>query len=320
VSDYETAQRKRNITVGIFVIVGICALVWLIVKFGELPTTVRKLGSFEIFVRFPKADGVQKGTPVQFCGYQIGSVTKVMAPRPLENLFTHRKYHQTQVILSINKRFANIPSNVDVKLIKRGLGSSYIQLKVEPEKLPPPPKDPNRPETKFLHDKMVMQGTTGIASEFFPAETQQKLDQLVGSLNTLVGSANQVLGDKKNQKNIRNTLANLSEATSQAKKSLEEFERFSSAGADTLQKADKKLNQITVAMVDTTGNLNKVLTESRLILSKINQGQGTMGKMFNDGRLYENLLENTEQIKLLIEELKNFMARAREKGLPIKVK
>ena len=34
-SDYETTQRKRNIIVGLFVLIAVCALIWLIFKFGE---------------------------------------------------------------------------------------------------------------------------------------------------------------------------------------------------------------------------------------------------------------------------------------------
>jgi len=55
VSDYETTQRRRNMIVGVFVIIGICALVWLIFKFGDLPSAVTKMGSFEVFVQFPTA-------------------------------------------------------------------------------------------------------------------------------------------------------------------------------------------------------------------------------------------------------------------------
>jgi len=71
VSDYETSQRRYNIVVGLFVILGVCAFVWLIFKFGDLPGIVTKLDSFEVFVQFPTAPGVQKDTPVRFCGYQI---------------------------------------------------------------------------------------------------------------------------------------------------------------------------------------------------------------------------------------------------------
>lgn len=57
-----------------------------------------------------------------------------------------------------------------------------------------------------------------------------------------------------------------------------------------------------------------------MILEKVNNGQGTAAKLINDGRLYENLLENTQQLQVLLEEIRAFTAKARDKGVPIKIK
>ena len=294
-SDYETTQRTRNIIVGIFVIVAMFALVWLIFKFGDLPTVVGKFRSFQVFVQFPIAQGVWKNTSVHFCGYEIGSVTEVMAPQMRTDLDTGLEYHQTVVILSINKKYVNIPSNVEVKLMTRGLGSSYIEIKA-------PRPDPNRPVTEFLAEGSLLQGSTGMTSEFFPEESQEKLDKLADSLGTLVNSASSILGDEKNRENIKTTLANLSDASKQATQTLKELQEFFTAGTDA------------------SAELSKALAELRLILEKVNSGQGTAAKLINDGRLYENLLENTQQMQVLLEELRAFMAKSRDKGLPIKVK
>jgi len=301
VSDYETTQRERNIIVGIFVVAAICALVWLIFIFNDFPTVVSKLRSFQVFVQFPTAPGVLKDTPIRFCGYPIGRVTKVMPPRIRRDLDTGLEYHQTMVILSINKKYINIPSNVEVKLMTRGLGSSYIELAVDPT-LPLIPRDPNRPETKFLVDKMLLQGSTGMTSEFFPEESQKKLEELVNGLRAFIGNANEILGDKANKENIKTTLANLSDASKQATQTLEELQKFLASG------------------VNTSEEISKTAVELRLILEKVNNGQGTAAKLINDGRLYENLLENTQQMQLLLEELESFIAKAREKGLQIKLK
>jgi hypothetical protein len=55
-------------------------------------------------------------------------------------------------------------------------------------------------------------------------------------------------------------------------------------------------------------------------LQKINSGEGTAAKLINDGRLYEGLLENTNQMQVLLQELEEFMTKSRQKGLPIKLK
>ncbi|MFZ0034564.1 MAG: MlaD family protein [Sedimentisphaerales bacterium] len=300
-SDYETAQRKRNIIVGTFVVVAICALIWLIFMFNDLPTAVSKLSSFQVFVQFPTAPGALKDTPVNFCGYPIGSVTKIMPPQIRKDLNTGLEYHQTVVVLSINKKYVNIPSNVEVKLMARGLGSSYIELSVNPT-LPLTPRDPNRPETKFLVNEMLLQGSTGMTSEFFPEESQKKLEEMVNSLSAFINNANDIVGDKANKENIKAILANLSDVSKQATHTLEELQKFLACG------------------VKTSEEISKTSAELRLILEKINNGQGTAGKFINDGRLYENMLENSQQMQLLLEELELFMAKAREKGLPIKLK
>jgi len=125
---------------------------------------------------------------------------------------------------------------------------------------------------------------------------------LVNGLGTLVNSANSILGDEKNRENIKTSLANLSDASKQATQTLKELQEFLTAGTDA------------------GAELSKALAELRLILEKVNSGQGTAAKLINDGRLYENLLENTQQMQVLLEELRAFMAKSRDKGLPIKVK
>ena len=312
-SDYETAQRKRNIAVGIFVIVAVFALIWLVYKFGDFPTTVSKIRSFEVLVQFPTAPGVEKDTPVIFCGYQIGRVTEVKQPKVMKDLNTGKFYHQTLVVLSIAKKYNDIPEDVSVKLITRGLGSSYIDLKLKHF-------DVNEPTGPVLVQNSLLQGSTGVASEFFPEESQEKLEELVDGLKTLINSTNAIVGDPNNKENLRKTLANLAEASQQATKTIEEFRQFASAGTETLKNADAKAQEIVTAMVKTSEDLSKTTTQLRLILEKVNNGEGTVAKLINDGRFYENMLENTQQMEILLKELKSFVSESRKKGLPIKVK
>jgi phospholipid/cholesterol/gamma-HCH transport system substrate-binding protein len=327
VSDYESIQRRRNIIVGIFMIVAISALVWLIFKFGDLPSAVSKFNSFEVYVQFPSAPGVQKDTPVQFCGYQIGRVTKVMAPEKCRDLVTGLEYHQTKVALSIDKKYVNIPSNVEIKLMMRGLGSSYVELTVDPTKLPAPPIDPNRPETVFLVDGMLKQGSTGMTSEFFPAESQKKFEDIAESLKALIDDARDVIGDPNSKENLKGILANLHiasheavETMQQAKQTVQEFRQMAATGTRTLQSADAKAEKLVASLINTSDQLGEVTSQLRVILEKANSGDGTVAKLLNDGQLYENMLEGIEQMQLLLEELKSFMAKSQDKGLPIKLK
>ena len=294
-SDYETTQRKRNIVVGMFVLASMLALVWLIYKFGDLPVFVSGLKSFAVKVQFPRAPGVEENTSVRFCGYQIGRVTDVEPPKVLKDLNTSRFYHQTSVVLSIDREYDSIPADVEVKLMTRGFGSSYIELKLKRF-------DVNEPTGEFLVNGSLLQGSTGMTSEFFPVESQEKLDELVDGLSTLINNANDILGDEANKENLKRALANLSDASKQATQALKEFQEFSAAGTNASEE------------------LSKMVAQLRVILEKIDSGQGTAAKFISDGRLYENLLENTQEMQVLLQELRSFIAESRDKGMPIKLK
>ncbi len=327
-SDYESAQRRRDVIVGLFVIVGLAALGWMILKFGDLPTAVSRIRSFEVYVRFPSAPGVQTDTPVRFCGYQIGRVTHVMAPAVLPDN-SGRRYHQTRCVLSINKQYVDIPSNVQAKLMTRGLGSSYIELAVDPNKLPAPPMDPNRPETRFLVKGIELQGSSGVTSEFFPEESQKKLDRLIGSINIFVANANDIIGDPDNKRNIRTTLANITDASrnfsvamdeatktmEDARKTIEEFRRLATAGGETLKSVDGKTERLVVSLVNTSAEIGQAMAQLRLAMEKVNTGDGTAGKLINDARLYESLVETTFEMNVLLKDLKQLIDKVSEKGL-----
>ena len=293
-SDYETTQRRRNILVGVFVIVAVCALFWLIFKFGDLPVFVSEWKSFKVRVQFPMAPGVQENTPVRFCGYEIGRVTKVEPPKVLKDLNTGRFYHQTVVVLNIQREYDDIPDDVDVKLMTRGLGSGYIELKLKEF-------DVMEPAVEFLVEGSLLQGSTGMTSEFFPEESQKKLEELVDGLGTLIKNANDILGDEANKENFKTALANLSGAAKHAEQTVKEFQEFVAAGTTTSEE------------------LTKAVTELRIILDKVNSGKGSLAKLVNDGRFYENLLENTQQLQVLLEDITSFIAEVDEKGLRSKL-
>ena len=313
-SDYETSERRRNIIVGIFVVGAICALVWLIFQFRDLPGAITKLGSFPVFVQFQTAPGVQKDTPVQFCGYQIGRVAKVMYPEIRRDLNTGLEYHQTLIVLSIDKKHVNIPSNVEVKLMTRGLGSSYIELKVDPTNIPSP-DDPNA----FLVPEMLLQGSTGMTSEFFPEESQKKFEELAETLTTLTKNLNDVFGDPNNKENFKTMLANMSDASEKATQMFEEFRKFSVTGTTILKNFEDDVDKFVTSVVATSDELGKTLSEMRVTLEKVNSGKGTAGKLVNDAQLYESLVETSEEMRKMLEELKSFLAKVNEKGyLPVK--
>ena len=292
--DYNTRQRRRNMIVGLFVLVALAAFVWMVWIFRELPLVVSKVSSYLVLVNFTDAPGVQENTPVRYCGYQIGRVINVAPPFRFTDPETGRAYHQVAVTLAVGNDYKDIPSNVQVKLRKRGLGSSYIEFEV----------DPDETVEDVLRPNDVLQGEAVKGSEFLPEEVQKKIEKLVESVNRLAENTNEIIGDDENKANIKQTLENVKVATAQATETLKSIREFSRGGTEAVEL--------------TAEELSEVLVEFRQVLVKLNKKESTAGKILNDGRLYENLLDSSQELQMALEQLKILAAEAREKGIKIK--
>ena len=297
-TDYQTKQRRRNMIVGVFVLIAMCVFAWMLFQFRDLPLVMSKFKSFSVLVYFPETPGVQKDTEVRYCGYQIGRVAKVTPPE------LYGGSHRVGVELAIEKQYADIPEEVEIFVMKRSLGSSFIKVQMDPSKI-------TRPD-QFLRDKMVIDtGQVGMASDFFPPEVQAKLEDLVDSITTLSDNANAIIGDDENQMNIKKMIGSIETAFSQADAAMQSIQRLSDTSTEKVQILSEKV-------IAAAEQLEGVLSESRQILAKIESGEGTMGKMINDGRLYEDLLESSQELRMMLEQIKELVAETREEGLRIK--
>ena len=342
-TDYQTLQRRHNRIVGLFVLLALAAFVWMLLKFRNLPLFATQFRSFMIFAYFPEAPGIHRDTPVQYCGYQVGRVMDVDPPTKTVD-GQSRPYHAVRARIAIEKQFSDIPDHAEVMIVRRGLGSSYIELKVAPD----------RPIEDHLKAGSVIYGTVGVASEFFPPEVQKKLENLVDSITILSNNTNAIIGDKENQMHIKKTLENVTFATSQAVDTLRSIQRFaetgterldassvalnetlagfrdlSQAGMDRLNDAATHLNETLASFrhlsdigaehVDTVAlSLDDAIKEFRHVLSKLHTGPGSAAKLLNDGRLYENLLDSSRELEMALDQIKKWAAEAREKGIRIK--
>jgi len=356
VSDFETIQRRRNVIVGVFVVIGLCALGWLIFKFGDLPIFVGRMGSYEVHVQFPTAAGVQPDTPVRFCGYQVGRVTDVNGPEFMYDKDAKKWYHQTLVVLSIDNHF-DIPATAEVKLMTRAMGSSYIEFKVTEKFKVKEEFTETDPNERFLgrgepgkrgKPAKTLQGSTGVTSEFMSEETQQEMEELAGTLSSFAKKIDAMLSDPNNKSDLKMIVANMADASAEAvarlreakgtiqnmektlqaasktigaaEPAIKQFEMLAADGRTTLKKADVHAEKLVTAIIDTSGELARSLSDLRAILGKVNSGQGSAARLLNDGKFYEGLLENAEQMEILLSEITAFVARAREHGLPIRIR
>lgn len=157
----------------------------------------------------------------------------------------------------------------------------------------------------------------------------------------------QVLGDPDNQKNIGESLANLAAATKGAKEVMaglkgfgEEASKtaveirqtmtdaqgtiaeFSKAGTQftTLAgSADRSVQDLSKKLIQTSEELSKLLTSMNRFVTKLESGEGTAGLLVNDPKLYQGLLESSQQLTGLLKDFRELVDYWKKHGLPIKL-
>ena len=182
---------------------------------------------------------------------------------------------------------------------------------------------------KFDNNKTIQSGDT-LRSEIKPSFTdlinrqieplQIKIESMLTSADSLFVGVSNVL-DSDTQANLNNTLENLSVT-------MENLNNASLAAHNILAQNQEQLNATFVNIKDTSENL-KSITDSissaeisrsinqfsktvaglNTIVSAIDAGEGTAGKLIRDEALYDNLRAATKELELLMRDLKNHPKR-----------
>jgi phospholipid/cholesterol/gamma-HCH transport system substrate-binding protein len=107
-----------DLWVGLFVIAGIAALLFLALKVGSM-NTVNTTDSYEVVARFENIGGLKARAPVRSAGVVVGRVTDVR--------FDNETY-EAAVTIRLDKRYA-FPKDTTAAIMTSGLlGEQYIGL------------------------------------------------------------------------------------------------------------------------------------------------------------------------------------------------
>jgi len=298
-------ETRRNIMVGLFVILGLAVLGWLVIKFGDLPTLVHRVDAHHITIYFPEAPGVQENTNVLFCGYPVGHVTSVKPPELLADLNNpEQSYYQVTVVVSIGKQH-RIPKNTRAKIFRRGLGTSFLQFVLD-----------GPPSSELLSDGDQLQGIVSEAGEFISESTQRRLDELIGSLTHLsdqlqgqlapltpaqvdqaepnqvspnittavmrldqaLKNVNIIIGDRENQQNIKQGLAGFSILIGEMRQGVKHLQDFSDQAAKLTEKTSKTIENID----GLTGQTQSFLTQITPKMQNVTDELARVLDHFND--------------------------------------
>ena len=173
--------------------------------------------------------------------------------------------------------------------------------------------------------KNIIKSNDTIASDVKPGLTelinrqiaplQEKIESMLTSVDSLFSGVSNVL-NYETQNNLKNTLENLSQSVNNINKSSESLIEVIDENRSALNmsfknvaNASKNINELTdsLSKINFTNTFNKLsesLNNINIILSKVENGEGTLGKFINSEELYQNLSQSSKELEELLSDLK----------------
>lgn len=293
-------KLTREIKTAILVIASILLFIWgySFLKGRELFSTYKNF-----YAEYDSVEGLAKSAPVTLNGLVIGKVTVITINQNTGKLM---------VEMQVKTDFPISKSSVATIYEPGFIGGK--QIAIEPNF-----KDKSLAEDGQLLVSYVRIGLTESLSNKL-APIQVKLDKIFTNANILISGINNVL-DKKTQEDLKVSLSELSQTMIQFRKAsgtvnvmLDENKaqikgvvtNFNKVSGDFAQISDsiKKAN-----LGKTVRDINATIAKVNGIMKGLESGKGSMGKLLNDDALYSNLEKSSNQLELLLQDVRLYPTR-----------
>ncbi len=333
-------EFRRNLMVGIFVLVGLGLLGFMIILFGQAPQYLSK--GYEISIYFPSAGPIQNDDPIYVNGLQVGRVKWI---EPLPDM-----RRGVKIVCFISEGI-KIPIDAQpvIKEQSMGFGKPAIRIEIGPE---------NSSETLPTNGKGELKGTVvGGVAEVIPKSIMTKLEDAsvaitnlaralkpvaddlhvlfrplsTQAVDTTTGPAahpmanistavqrfdealksfNKIMADPENQRNIAVMVKNFRVMS-------ERLVNVSDQLKKTIGSTDERINKVASGLIENTDKLSQLFDKLNVVADKINAGEGTLGKFLNDPEFYDALTITAKRLQIAVDDLRQLLQQWDEKGLKI---
>ncbi len=290
---------KREVRIGIFAVAMIlCA--WAGIRF---------LSGIDIFSRnvdyyaaYDQVSGMQEASPVVMRGVKIGTVTEI--------IFDSTDSEQVLLRLTVKKQF-DIPKDSEARMASSGIMGGKM-VEIVPGSSSEMLEKGDTMRSTQVPDMMeaidpIMQQVTVLADEL--TVTLKALHEVVESnasnIEGMTSHMNSITG------NIDQLLTSEKEGLKRAVKGISEFSTTLGNNAARLDSLMANMNSFSTKLAETqvVENLDKTLAELSTVLTEIREGDGTVGKLLSDEELYARLTQASENLSLLLADLKEHPSR-----------
>ena len=284
--------RDRELWVGALVIVGVASI---FIALFTLTDAAMFRGRYIITTVVSDAGGIRKGDPVQMKGVNIGRVMRFrITPQGVAvNLEVEGEYP--------------IPKDSRVELRGSGLLGGMVANVVpgaSPEMLR---RGDSIPGTIGSGPFAEVNELTGSAAKAVDRVKALFSDETVQNVQKGSGEARQVIHDL--QAAINEQRADLLALTKSLRKAAEGLEPV--ATGPELQQSVKRIDALTQRLDGVVGTLDRSSRSLETVMGRIERGEGSLGKLTKDDKLYVNAAEAAASLNKAAEELTRLTADIR---------
>lgn len=276
---------RKEVKIGI---IGIIALGLLIFGLNYLRGVSMFKSSRSFYVEFNNINGLPTSSPVFANGYKIGLVRDIQ--------YNYEKLGSVIVEVQLDKEM-RIPTGSRGELVTEMLGTVKMNLIL------------NLESQTYLQPGDTLEGYAnnglmGAAETMIP-----KVEQLLPKMDSILHSLNTLLADPA----LTATLHNAEAVTSNLKTTTNELNKLMNGDlpqithnlvtiSDNVASISNNLKDIDYAT--TINRIDSTLYNIQLLTDKLNSRDNTIGLLFNDPSLYQNLNATTANAASLLEDLK----------------
>jgi phospholipid/cholesterol/gamma-HCH transport system substrate-binding protein len=350
------SERVRNIAVGLTMLVALIVLCIGISMLGTF-STLAKGSPYEVTVLAENANGLSPDTKVDLNGVYIGSIKSVALDSDGHKVrivlaIDHGVRIPGNVSVEIGRPTIGAPY---ITLLARDQpttmpnvpddGTALIKsAKSESGPIPQDVFDSVQRLSKSLQElsgklalvsddmhELLRQRPTAEVDNTDPNHPLANISTLVQRLDSTTHSIDKLVGDPKLQEQAKTLVANLSTASQDIKQIVHDaresginaniaFKNLGDAGSkfsvaatqatNLVENANRQIIPVTEKLVDVLATLQKTLTA-------ISDGKGTAGRFVQDPKLYEGLVDVTNELKGTIDDMHALVREIRENGVAI---
>lgn len=286
----------KEVGIGILVILGTLMSVF---SYNYLKgiNLFEKTRTFKIV--YTKVDGLSPSNPVTLNGYKIGKVQKInFNPNDTKELIV-------DVVIENDVKFSKTSK---AELYETGLiGGKAIAI------IPDYDNNVIAKSGDYLIG-VVKPGLTDLVNQIMP-QIQLQLEAVMKKAEIVLSNVNSLFDEetKESLKSSIDEFGNLTNSLSETSANINDFIKDNSPNLtttiDNLNETSLKIKDISSSMSEVDlnlilTNLDSTISNLNKITHKLNQGEGTIGKLLYDDVLFKNLDDATKNLEELIEDIK----------------